>query len=307
MIEKMISTLTLGTAWGSSVIIMKFAALSGIDIAQIIFFATLGVVITLFSIMRLRNIRFVLRRRFMLFGLLCAITAYLIPESLSISVLKHIDAGLLSIVLTTVPIITYVIAVMVGEDRFNRRKLLGLLTALVAVIYLILSRNQFNGFEVSLWLLLAFATAISYAIYDVYASRAWPDGYDSLEVAYGESLFVVVLVLPVVALNLDFSAMWDIGISAYWVILALALVWSLERVVYFIAIRRGGAVNAAQASYLAPPVSIVLGILLFDEAFDINLWFCLAVILASMTLVSSVSRTPATPTRLPDRDLLASN
>lgn len=290
MISRMSTALMLGIAWGFSVILMKFVAQTGIEIFQAIFFATLGVVIVLLGYLKLQNRSFLYHRRFLIFGLVCAITAYLIPEYLSIAVLRHINAGVLSIVLTTVPIFTYLIALVVREDEFHRRKLLGLVVAFCAVFLLITSRNSFSTLQINLWLSLSFVIAISYAIYDVYASKAWPENYDSLEVAYGESLFVLVLILPLLVLNFDFKETVETWRSGYWFIILLALLWSIERILYFEAIKKGGAVYAAQASYLAPPVSIVLGMFFFNEPFDITLWLCFVIILASVMMISSVPK-----------------
>ncbi len=94
--------------------------------------------------------------RFLTFGFICAITAYLIPEYFSLLVLKHISAGLLSIVLTTAPIFTYSFALLFKEDKYNSRKALGLVLGFGAVLILLLSRNQFSIEQINTWLLLSF-------------------------------------------------------------------------------------------------------------------------------------------------------
>ena len=290
MFSKIATALLLGIAWGVSVILMKFAAQSGMDIFQIIFLSTLGVAAVLSVYLKLTGRSFFYQRSFFTFGLVCAIFAYLIPEFLSISALRHISAGLLSIVLTTVPIFTYLLAVLAGEDEVQPRKIIGLIIGFIAVCILLVSKNSFSLKQINSWLLISFLISVSYAIYEVFASKKWPAKYDSVEVAFGESVFVGLLTIPLLALNFDVQKTVNDLSHHYWIILMLIALWSLERIIFFTAIKNGGAVYASQASYIAPPVSIILGMVFFDEPLEIILWLCFVIILFAVTLISSVSK-----------------
>ena len=287
MFYKSLPAILLGSAWGLSIILIKYAAQSGINFFQIIFVSTVGVATTLFCYLRLTNRRFAYSSRFLLFGLICGSTAYFVPEFFSLMVLEHISAGLLSIVLTTSPLFTYLLALMFKEDELNIRKVFGLIIGFLGVLILLLSRNTFSIEQINTWLFLSFLIALSYAIHDVYASMNWPGDYDAIEVAFGESIFVGVLALPFMLFNLNISESIVNWHNGYWIVILLTVLWSFERILFFSTIKKGGAVFAAQAAYVSPPVSILLGMLLFDETFEIILWVCLIIILISVTLISS--------------------
>lgn len=181
--------------------------------------------------------------------------------------LQGFSAGVLSIFITLVPLLTAVLAhLWLAGEKLNVTKLLGLLLALAGVGLLIVTRtNGLAGEALDLrGLLLTFGGVVTASVGLVYARRRVKH-LDVLVVTTGQTAVALVLAAPVA---LAFSPL-DLAAIAWqgWVAVLYTGLFSSAAgfLIMFLLVQRFGATIASLPGYIMPVVATALGALFLGE------------------------------------------
>ena len=110
----------------------------------------------------------------------------------------HLPAGLLALLVNTVPIIIYPIALMAKQEKFDPKRLLGLCCAIAGIVCLILPKASFPDAHAALWVLMALLTPLCFALFAIFINPHRPADSNSLSLAAGMMLVATLLVAPLV-------------------------------------------------------------------------------------------------------------
>ena len=114
--------LALGSLWGLSPAFTKFLSLEGIPPIGVVFWQTLIAGTGLLVMCRIRGVAIGLSRRHLFYYGVMGAAGIALPNSNMVFVLGHIPAGLMSVIIVTAPVITYVVAVVIRLEIIDARR-----------------------------------------------------------------------------------------------------------------------------------------------------------------------------------------
>lgn len=271
----------LGLFWGVSPSAYKHLAEIHMPPTHTIFYTGIGVGLIMLGMVLYRQGRGRIDRRLVTYGFGCAALMN-VPFALNLALAKHVPPTELAIVITLSPFFNYVLSLVTGRENTSPRKLLAIFLGFLSTLVLILSREGTLSGTISWPLIASLGIPALYCAYNSFAAMAWPKGADTIQAGAFESLWSGILVLPFLLWFNPFGAVGNPGMGAHWVLLAITLMWVVERVVYFTLITQKGAVYTVQATYVSTPAAVIIGALFFGGGTDYWLWVSLAILMAAL-------------------------
>ena len=207
---------------------------------------------------------------------------------------QFLDSGLTAVLNSFTPVATLTIAVLAGQERLHRNRVLGLGIAVAGMLTVI--RGEVGSGRSMVALIVAVASTTGYAIAGV-VTRARISGRVSSLPAAAVQLLAGAAVLapfawartgppPVHVEPLVAFALAGLGVFGT----------GLGFLIYFTLIERVGATNAAMVTYFVPIIGIVSGALFRHERFGPNVFVGAALLIGGVWLSqrrTGLSGTPA--------------
>jgi drug/metabolite transporter (DMT)-like permease len=278
--------LVLGSLWGLSPAFTKFLALEGIPPIGAVFWQTLIAGTGLLIMCRIRGVKIGLDRKYLVFFAVMGAVGIALPNSNMVFVVGHIPAGLMSVIIVTAPVITYVVAVAIGLEVLDFRRAAGVLLGLVGVAFLVLPQGSLPAPEMLSFALLGFITPIAWALTNVYAEAARPSGADPMVLAMGTMYAAALTALIASLATGTFHPIWrdfDIGEQA---LIAYGLVTVATFFLYFTVVALSGAVYLAQVGYITTLMGLGWGAWFYGEEPSAWVWLAVVLVFAGLTLVN---------------------
>ena len=274
--------LLLSCLWGSSFLLMKIATLD-----WPVFIVVLGrigiaaLLLTLFVYargMRLPAESTFWREMFVL-GFLRAS----LPLSLFIWASTQIDSNVSGILNSTTPLFTAIIAhFLTNDEKLSRQRIIGLLCGMLGVTVLIgVDALAGLGTNVIGQLAILIATC-SYGFAGVYGRRV-----RDLPVMLTITGMLLMATLQIVPITLWLSPPWTLTFSLRAALSVAALATfntAIAFIIWLWIIRRAGAYNASQVTFIIPFIAIILGYLVLDEPFGWNMLVGLLCVLLGLAI-----------------------
>jgi drug/metabolite transporter (DMT)-like permease len=273
----------LGLFWGVSPSFYKLLANINMHWSHTIFVTGIGVGVVMWLISAWRSGTFLLDASILRYGAGCAFLMN-VPFAINLFLARYVPPTELSIVITTSPFFSYLLALATGWESATRRRLLAIAAGFASTLILILSREGMLQGHVSWWLVLSLLVPMLYTLYNAFAGRAWPEKADTLKAGATESLFSGLFALPLVLLLAPFGGEGSPALSGYWIMLPLVAMWVVERIAYFTLIRDKGAVYTVQATYVSTPAAVIIAAVFFGGVQDKWLWVSLALLMVALYL-----------------------
>lgn len=208
-----------------------------------------------------------------------------VPFSLIAWSEQYIHSGLASLLQSTMPIFTVILAHFLADgERMTPLKVLGVGLGFGGVVVLMLP-DLLQGVQASLWGQLAMiVSSISYAAATVFA-RNRLRGQPPMASATGQLTMAMLFTLP---LSLILDRPYDLSPSwaalASWV--ALAVLGSvLAYILYYSLLERASATFVSTVTYIIPVNGLLLGALVLGEPIGLSLIAGLGLILLGVLLV----------------------
>ncbi|MFN3972148.1 MAG: DMT family transporter [Gemmobacter sp.] len=277
-----------GVAWGSTQTLGKIAVSTGHGAFGLIFWQLVIGALVLAPFAH----GLVVGRRQLGFAALIAMLGTLVPNATFYISVERLPAGLMSILIATVPILAFPLALALGMDRVSLGRIAGLACGLAGVALIALPEASLPSPAMAAFLPLALIGPLFYAIEGNVVARMGTPGMTAVQAMFLVSCVGAAMVLPVTLATgqwIDPRAPWGAPEAA----LALssgAHAFAYSAYVWLAA--RAGTVFAAQTSYIVTGSGVVWAMLILDERFSPYVWAAMAVMLAGLVLVSPRS-TPA--------------
>lgn len=278
--------LFMGVAWGLSISLAKIAALSGAHPFGITFwqsFLSAGVLVVFNAVQRRR---ISLNRRMLGLYVVCGLLGSVIPGILYFYAASRISAGVLSITIALVPILTYVAAVSVGIEKIVRGRVTGVACGAVAVVLLVAPEGSLPDPSDAVWVLAALVAAVCYVGENMVLALRMPEGAHPLMVTCGMFLAATAIMAPVVLATDTFVPLgWPWG-RLEWSIVGMVMVSSIAYTLFVYLVKTAGPVFASQTAYVITLSGVAWGMVIFDERHSMWIWISLALMLAGLILVT---------------------
>lgn len=281
---------TAGLAWGITFSLAKIATEGGMHPINLNFWqGLLGFLLLPFYLL-LRGRQLPLTSKHLVFYAVCGLLGTALPGTLLFFAAMSLPAGVLSIAMALIPILTVAIAFAIGFEQVAWLKLLGILFGAIAVVLIVAPDSALPDPGSTLWVLVAVIAALCYAIEGLYIALRMPPESDALTVLCG--LFLTgTLMTGFVAFateNFTFPAVPLTAVEGAVIAMAVINVAAYGAFIYLVA--TAGPVFASQMAYLVTVSGVAWGAVLFDEQHSGWIWTAMLVMMAGLTLVKPRKR-----------------
>ena len=275
----------LGAAWGMTMPLTKIAVSTGYKHFGLLFWQMAIGAMVMSVIATLRGVRFPLGWPQVRIYVLIALIGSVLPNTASYQAAVHLPSGVLSILLSMIPIWAFPIALLLALDRFEWRRFGGLIVGLCAVLLIVLPGSDMSGALPVFWVMIGLISGLFYAFEGNFVARWGTAGLNPVQVLWGASIVGSVIALPL-ALG---SGQWIDPRPPYGPAelaqVASSVLHVLTYTGYVWLVGRAGPVFAVQISYLVTLFGILWAKLVLGEAYPPVIWGALALMMVGMYLV----------------------
>lgn len=285
--------LVAGIAWGVTFSLAKIAVDGGAHPVGITLWqAVLGALfLGAMTFGRGRSVS--LQRPLVGLYVICALLGTVVPSILFFYAAAQVPAGVLSITVTLVPILTVCFSALFRVERLALGRIVGLLCGMAAIVLLVGPQESLPDPAAVPWVLVACAASACYAGENLVIALRMPPSANPFSVACGMFLAGTAILLPItLAMDSFVPLPWPWG-PAEWSIVGMALVSALAYSLFIYLIGQAGPVFASQVAYIVTLSGVVWGLIIFGEQHSHWIWLSLVVMLAGLTLVTPRHRAAA--------------
>ncbi len=280
----------LGIGWGSTQPLGKIAVSTGHGAFGLIFWQLVVCTLVLGTISVVRGRGLVWRREALMFAVIVAVIGTLIPNFAFYVSVERLPSGIMSILISTVPMLSFPIALALGMDRFSVIRLVGLALGLMGVALIAAPGAGVHAAGMVAFIPLALVGPLFYAMEANFVARWGTAGMDAVQAMFMASAVGVVLCAPLVWL----SGQWIDPLAGFGkpeaALVVSSVVHGLCYAGYVWLAQRAGAVFASQSGYIVTGAGILWAMALLGERLPPQAALALVVILCGVALVQPRNR-----------------
>ncbi|MCW1919147.1 DMT family transporter [Rhodobacter sp. KR11] len=288
-VKEVALVLGLGAGWGLTQPLGKIATSTGHPAFGLVFWQLVTCILVLGAITLARGRGTGWTRAHLPFFVVVALLGTVIPNFTFYTSAAQLPSGIMSIIISTIPLIAFPINLALRMDHFDTKRALGLALGLTGVLMIALPQSSLPDRAMLAFLPIAMIGPLCYALENTYVARYGLGGLDAISAMLGVSLVASVMVG---ALMLATDQAYIPG--ATWPDAALAISSALHGLLYATFVwlaARTGAVFASQSSYVTTVSGVTFAMILLDERPSSWIWAAMVVLLAGMTLVKPRKQT----------------
>ena len=274
-----------GGAWGLTPSLARLATAEGADPLGLALWQGVlgGAILALLALLRRRPLP--LSRAHLVFYVMSGNAGTLLPNVVMFSAAPHISVGAMSMLISTVPLSTYVQSVLVRIDRVSLGRVTGIALGAAAMVLLIAPGGEPGAGSAVQWLLIALIIPVSFGFESVYVALRRPPGADVLTLLAGMLLAGGLMLAPVVLLTGSTVSLYPPWGMVEWATVGMVLCNLGSYATFLYLIGLAGPVFATQSSYFVTLFGILWGMLIFSERHPLWFWVALGLLFAGMALV----------------------
>ncbi|MEO0937978.1 MAG: DMT family transporter [Pseudomonadota bacterium] len=277
--------LLFGAGWGLTMPLTKIAVSTGYQHFGLLFWQMAIGFLTMSLIGLARGKGLPLSRSALWVYFAIAMIGSVVPNSFSYQAAVHLPSGVLSILLSMIPMFAFPMALALGLDRFELRRFGGLVAGLFGVSLIVLPNLQLGSAIPVIWVGIALISGLCYAFEGNYVARWGTAGLDPVEVLWGASLVGMIITFPL-AIG---AGQWITPLQPYgqpeWAHIASSVIHVLVYTGYVWLVNAAGPVFAVMISYLVTVTGVFWARAILDESYPPTVWAALALMLIGMALV----------------------
>lgn len=254
-----------GLLLGVSTNLAKLAGETGLSALAFLFWSISAAAIILVVVSLLRREKLPVSQRSFEYYFIAALVSVAGANLLFFSAIPHVGAGFVAMIIALPPLLTYLGALALRIERFNKWRALGVLCALMGAGTL--AARKFSAPEASIfWILIALCGPVLLAIGNIYRTLRWPDNASPSALAPG-MLIAASLMLGIMALLPNFSLMIPSGdLLALGIITLQAFIFAGQFLLLFLLQKTGGPVLLSLLGAVGAIVGVPVAVFLQGEA-----------------------------------------
>ena len=289
----------MGAGWGVTQPLAKIAVSEGYRHFGLVFWQLAIGAVVLTAVQAVRRRPFRRDPTALFFYVLIATIGTVLPNAASYEAARHLPAGIVSILISTVPLMAFPLAIAMGNERFRLARLAGVACGFAGILLIAGPETALPDPAMAAFLPIALIAPAFYAVEGNVVAKWGTGGLSPIELLHGASVVGVALALPLTLATDSF-----IDPRPPWGLPDLALILSstIHVIVYSTyvwLIARAGATFAAQVAYLVTGFGVLWAMLLLGERFSPFVWLGMAAIMGGVFLVQPRDETSLAET--PDR------
>lgn len=277
--------LIVGTLWGIQPALIKFSLGGALGEIETLAILMVAVALSLGLYLKSRGKLFPVTRGIAAFMAIGGFLEYAAPLLTTFLVAPHVDAALLTLIIAMTPVFTVAFAAVAGVEQLTRRSVLACLTGLVAMALIVVPEGALPSREMLPWCLAAFMIPVFYSCGTIYVSRNWPEGFDSIQVAFCGATAAALMLSPFWIKPILSGAVAGHPFSGYVVMAVLAAALTLELLLYFYLLHSTGPVFTSFSSFVMIISGFLAGMAIFGERPSVWIWTSVALFILSLLMV----------------------
>jgi len=282
--------LLMGIGWGVTTPLSKIAVSSGYGMFGLLFWQ-LAIGATLMAgISIARGSGLPISRRALVVYTFLALLGTVIPDAIFYRTVVHLPSGVMSVLLSLIPMMAFPIALGLGLERFNPLRFVGLLAGMSGVMLLILPEASLPDVAMLAWIPFALITPLCYAFESNYIAKWGTGNIKPEQVVFGVSVVGAVITLPLALESGQFINPLRIWAAPEWALVVASAIHVLVYAGYVWLVGRAGSVFAVQVSYLVTGFGVIWAMVLLGESYSRYFWAALGLVLVGVFLVRPQSR-----------------
>ena len=277
--------LGLGLGWGCTQPLGKIATSTGHPPLGLLFWQSVVCVLVLGGLTLGRGKSLPLHPAALRFYVVVAFLGTLIPNYTFYTSIAHLPSGIMSIMISTIPMIALPIGLVLRTEKVTPRRLIGLLLGLVGVLLIVVPQASLPDKAMLAFLPVALIGPLFYAMENTYVARTGLAGMDPLQAMFGTSIVALVLCVPAMALTGQWMAMPLVPGQAEGALILSSTIHAILYAIFVWLASKTGAVFASQSSYIVTATGMVMAMLLLGERFSPWVFAAAAVMICGIALV----------------------
>jgi len=292
LILSILLLILLGFIWGSGYSIAHYAMTHGVPPLGYSFWQSLGPAIVLLIFCLVKEGRLNISLRYVRYYLIAGLLGIALPNTNMYFAASHLPAGILAVIVNTVPIMMYPLALLVRQEKFQWLRMAGVLLGVIGIIMVVSSKSSLPTSSMTWWALLTLLSPLFFAICALYIVHDRPKNSSSLSLSAGMLIATAIILMPLVIDTHQFYPLNSFSTPNLVVILEIILS-SIGYVIFFQLLKLAGAVYYSLVGGVVALTGLFWGWLLFDE--KLYMWtviavICIIVALCVVTLLQTTQR-----------------
>ncbi len=279
--------LVLGTIWGGTFTVSKIALGAGVSPWSYAFWQCAGAGLVVLALSWWQGEMPALSWTSIRFNAVCGIVGIVLPISAMYFVLTRLPAGVMAVVVATIPLFTYAYSRLLGMERFAWRRAGGVALGFAGALLILLPKEaSLPSPDLIAWAALAFVTPALYAAGNIYVARWRPPETSTLTLTAGMLIVATLGLVPAVAVT---GGLYPLGLplgTAEIAILVQIGISSLGYILFFELIRIAGPVYFSQVGYVVTLTGMIWAMWIFDDSYSAWVWAASELIFAGFGMVN---------------------
>ncbi len=280
----------MGAGWGATQPLAKIAVSESYRHIGLVFWQLAIGAIVMGVIQTMRGRRLTISRPALQIYVLIAMIGTILPNSASYEAARHLPAGVVSILLSLVPLFAFPFAILMGNERFQWVRFGGLALGLCGVLLIVGPETSLPERAMIVFIPIALIAPLFYGLEGNVVARWGTAGLDPVEVLYGASVVGALIALPVAVVSgqfIDPRPPWG---QPDFALMISSIIHVLVYTAYVWMVGRAGPVFAVQVSYLVTGFGVGWAMLILEESYSVWVWGAMGVILTGVFLVQPSPR-----------------
>jgi drug/metabolite transporter (DMT)-like permease len=289
--------LVIGILWGATIPLAKIAVSSGhapLAITfweQVIVAVVLGILLIARSFIFRRRFRIPLDRASVIYYAMIAALGAVFPNLFSYWAMSQLPAGIMAIIVASVPMFALAIAVAASIEPFVPYRVLGVCLGCVAVILLVAPDTSLPDPEKAIFVLVGLVAPFCYGMEGNYIARFTPPAVDPVVTLFCAAIIGALVTAPLSLITgvwIDMPGAFALPEQA---IVALSVLHAAAYTCYIWLVGKAGPVFSSQVAYIVTISAMFLSAIFLGEAYSPYTFVSLALMLVGLILVQPPLRT----------------
>ena len=277
--------LIVGVSWGLTAPLSKIAVSTGHHYLGLLIWQIIIMILSLGLIQIFRKKKLPLNLNCFWRYVLVALLGTILPNSIMYKAYFHLQSGIMSILVSIVPMIAFLLVLVLQMEKFEIRRFLGVLFGIFAIILIVFPKLDLGYIGEVGWILLALLSPLCYAIEGVWINKIGIAKLDPIEIILGASILGFFILMPIVALNGYWVTPYRVWGPAEFAITLSSLIHSIIYISYIWLIGKAGVIFASQVSYIYTASGIGFSIILLGEGYSLFVWAAVILMLMGLMMV----------------------
>ncbi|WLP94458.1 DMT family transporter [Psychrobacter sp. M13] len=254
-----------GVFLGISTNLAKFAIEIGLTPLGYLFWSIAGAALILQIVALIQRDTLPLNSRNLEYYVIAALVSVAGSNLIFFSAIPHVGAGFVALIIALPPLLTYLGALLLSIERFDKWRALGVAAALAGAG--VLAARKFAAPDASLfWIVLALCGPVLLAIGNIYRSLRWPADASAIALAPG-MLIAAALMLAAVTLLPSFSLTIPFNQAQPVILITVqACIFAAQFLLLFLLQKTGGPVLLSLLGAIGAVVGVPVAVFLQGEA-----------------------------------------